>query len=77
MSESTPTHEVEHSARPEDTPRAVGPLFGDEPPTGGAVFLRELMRGSAVTTILAIVHALLVRGVLIALTNNDMQTAAR
>ena len=69
MSESTPTHEVEHSARPEDTPRAVGPLFGDEPPTGGAVFLRELMRGSAVATILAIVLALLVGGVLIALTN--------
>ena len=77
MSESTPTHEVEHSARPEDTPRAVGPLFGDEPPTGGAVFLRELMRGSAVTTILAIVLALLVGGVLIALTNEDVQTAAR
>ena len=76
MSESTPTHEVEHSARPEDTPRAVGPLFGDEPPTGGAVFLRELMRGSAVTTILAIVLALLVGGVLIALTNEDVQTAA-
>lgn len=76
MSESTPTHEVEHSARPEDTPRAVGPLFGDEPPTRGAVFLRELMRGSAVTTILAIVLALLVGGVLIALTNEDVQTAA-
>ncbi|WP_448655668.1 ABC transporter permease [Microbacterium lacticum] len=76
MSESTPTHEVEHSARPEDTPRAVGPLFGDEPPTRGAVFLRELMRGSAVTTILAIVLALLVGGVLIALTNEDVLTAA-
>ena len=66
MSESTPTHEVEHSARPEDTPRAVGPLFGDEPPTRGPAVLRELMRGSAVTTILAIVLALLVGGVLIA-----------
>ncbi len=76
MSESTPTHEVEHSGRPEDTPRAVGPLFGDEPPTRGAVFLRELMRGSAVTTILAIVLALLVGGVLIALTNEDVLTAA-
>lgn len=76
MSESTPTHEVEHSARPEDTPRAVAPLFRDEPPTRGAVFLRELMRGSAVTTILAIVLALLVGGVLIALTNEDVQTAA-
>ncbi|WP_279071907.1 ABC transporter permease [Microbacterium lacticum] len=51
-------------------------MFGDEPPTGGAVFLRELMRGSAVTTILAIVLALLVGGVLIALTNEDVQTAA-
>lgn len=76
MSESTPTHEVEHSARPEDTPRAVGPLFGDEPPARGAVFLRELMRGSAVTTILAIVLAMVVGGVLIALTNEDVQTAA-
>lgn len=76
MSESTPTHEVEHSARPEDTPRAVAPLFRDEPPTRGAVFLRELMRGSAVTTILAIVLALLVGGVLIALTNEDVLTAA-
>nr|WP_314430788.1 ABC transporter permease [Microbacterium lacticum] len=51
-------------------------MFGDEPPTRGAVFLRELMRGSAVTTILAIVLALLVGGVLIALTNEDVQTAA-
>ena len=76
MSESTPTHEVEHSARPEDTPRAVGPLFGDAPPTRSAVFLRELMRGSAVTTILAIVLAMLVGGVLIALTDYDVQAAA-
>ena len=76
MSESTPTHEVEHSARPEDTPRAVGPLFGDAPPARSAVFLRELMRGSAVTTILAIVLAMLVGGVLIALTDKDVQAAA-
>jgi len=76
VSESTPTHEVEHSARPEDTPRAVGPLFGDAPPTRSAVFLRELMRGSAVTTILAIVLAMLVGGVLIALTDKDVQAAA-
>ena len=76
MSESTPTHEVEHSARPEDTPRAVGPLFGDEPPTRGAVFLRELMRGSAMTTVLAIVLAMIVGGVLIASTNKEVQAAA-
>jgi simple sugar transport system permease protein len=58
-------------------PRATGPLTGqDPPPPRSSVFLKELLRGSAVTTFLAIVLALLVGGILIAVTNEDVQEAA-
>lgn len=46
------------------------------PPTRSGVFVRELLRGSAVTTILALVLAMIVGGVLIAFTNEDVQAAA-
>jgi simple sugar transport system permease protein len=46
------------------------------PPPRGNVILKEMLRGNAVTTILAIVLALIVGGVLIALTNEDVQAAS-
>ncbi len=57
-------------------PSVSGPLTGENappPPTRTDVFFRELMRGSAVTTILAIVLAMVVGGILIAVTNEDVQ----
>ncbi|KZE89076.1 ABC transporter permease [Microbacterium sp. TNHR37B] len=66
-------------ARPtEQLPPASGPLTGEEvpPPPRSSVFLKELLRGSAMTTILAIVLAMVVGGVLIAITNSDVQAAA-
>ena len=61
----------------EQLPRASGPLTGEDPaPTRSGIFLRELMRGSAMTTVLAIVLAMIVGGVLIAVTNKEVQAAA-
>lgn len=57
-------------------PTASGPLTGEkEPgqPSRTDVFFRELVRGSAVTTILAFVLAMIVGGVLIAVTNEEVQ----
>lgn len=62
-------------------PKVGGPLTGDplppdQQPTRSGVFVRELLRGSAVTTILAIVLAMIVGGILIAFTDPDVQEAA-
>lgn len=46
------------------------------PPPRGNVILKEILRGNAVTTILAIVLALIVGGVLIAFTNEDVLEAS-
>lgn len=46
------------------------------PPPRSNVILKEMLRGSAVTTILAIFLALVVGGILIALTNEDVLTAS-
>lgn len=46
------------------------------PPPRGNVILKEMLRGSAVTTILAIFLALVVGGILIAFTNEDVLTAS-
>ena len=46
------------------------------PPPRGNVFIKELLRGSAVTTVLAIVLALVVGGILIIITNEDVQAAS-
>jgi ABC-type uncharacterized transport system permease subunit len=46
------------------------------PPPRGNTILKEMLRGSAVTTILAIFLALVVGGVLIAFTNEDVLTAS-
>lgn len=65
----------------EGLPPVSGVLTGQEPPVEyptprSSVFLRELLRGSAVTTILAIVLAMIAGGVLIAATNEDVQAAS-
>ncbi|WP_194763537.1 MULTISPECIES: ABC transporter permease [unclassified Microbacterium] len=46
------------------------------PPPRGNTILKEMLRGSAVTTILAIFLALVVGGILIAFTNEDVLTAS-
>jgi len=78
MSGATPgSGDVTGGAPPEQLPAASGPLTGEtEPPPRSSIFLRELMRGSAVTTLLAIVLAMIVGGILIAFTNTDVQEAA-
>lgn len=65
---------------PEQLPASTGipqqnPADVPPPPRGNA-FIKELLRGSAVTTILAIVLALVVGGILIAFTNEDVQKAS-
>ncbi|WP_405373140.1 MULTISPECIES: ABC transporter permease [unclassified Microbacterium] len=59
-------------------PHASGPLTGGEipEPPRANVFIKELLRGSAVTTALAIVLALVAGGVLIAATNDEVQETA-
>ena len=76
MSDATPganfssAEEAPPTAPVRSEPEAV-------PPAPRAnVFIKELLRGSAVTTFLAIVLALLVGGVLIAFTNADVQAAS-
>ncbi|UIN29911.1 ABC transporter permease [Microbacterium binotii] len=79
MSGSTPTSDggARKSDGDAELPRATGPLTGEEiPPTRSGIFLRELMRGSAVTTLLAIVLAMIVGGILIAVTNENVQAAS-
>ncbi len=56
---------------------APTPTAEDFPPTPRAnVFLKELLRSSWVTTLLAIVAAIIVGGILMAVTNKDVQEAA-
>ncbi|MFS0895637.1 ABC transporter permease [Microbacterium sp. 179-I 3D3 NHS] len=78
MSGTTPgADDVTKGLPPEQLPRASGPLAGDVPPAPrGNVILKEMLRGSAVTTILAIFLALVVGGILIAFTNEDVLTAS-
>ncbi len=76
MSATTPG--AADAARPEqELPRADGPLTGqDQPETRSGVFVKELWRGSAVTTLLAIVLARIVGGILIAVTDEDVQQSS-
>ncbi|EIC08963.1 ABC-type transporter, integral membrane subunit [Microbacterium laevaniformans OR221] len=86
MSGSTPTNDGAAGVPlgEAELPRASGPLTGEPapregeefPPTRSGVFLKELLRGSAVTTFLAIVLAMIVGGILIAVTNKDVQAAS-
>ncbi|MGN8025075.1 ABC transporter permease [Microbacterium sp. 22242] len=57
-----------------DTPS--GTVESVPPPPRQNLVIREIMRGSAVTSILAIVLAMLVGGILIAVTSTDVQKAA-
>ncbi|MBS0025404.1 ABC transporter permease [Microbacterium paraoxydans] len=64
---------------PEQLPPTTGapqPTTEVPDPPRSNVFIKELLRGSAVTTILAIVLALIVGGILIAITNEDVQKAS-
>ncbi|GAA5205727.1 ABC transporter permease [Microbacterium kyungheense] len=78
MSHSTPpAGNVPAGLPPEQLPPVSGPLTGHEQgPPRTSIFVKELLRGSAVTTILAIVLALIVGGILIAFTDEDVQAAS-
>ena len=58
------------------TPAAEGPGGEILPPPRQNVFIRDLLRSNWVTTILAIVVAMIVGGILMAITNEDVQEAA-
>ena len=66
---------------PEQLPAASGPLTGqsapDVPPAPRSnQLIREILRGSVVTTILAIVASMVVGGILMAVTDDDVQKAS-
>ena len=86
MSDRTPGTEPE-GLPPEQLPPVSGPLTGNPPspePAAAEIpppprqnqIIREIMRGSVVTTILAIVLAMVVGGILIAITDPDVQAAS-
>ncbi|MFY9714792.1 MAG: ABC transporter permease, partial [Microbacterium sp.] len=76
MSDATPG--ADYSSAEEAPPTA--PVRSEPeavlPPPRANVLIKEMLRGSAFTTFLAIVLALLVGGVLIAFTNADVQAAS-
>lgn len=81
MSGATPgAGDVTRGIPPEQLATSTGTVPRDPgdvpPPPRGNVILKEMLRGSAVTTVLAIVLALIVGGILIAVTNEDVQTAS-
>jgi len=79
MSGATPgSDDATKGLPPEQLPHVSGPLTGDAVPAPprSSVFLKELLRGSAVTTLLAIVLAMIVGGALIAATDDAVQAAA-
>ncbi len=65
---------------PEQLPPVSGPLTGAPDPIPPAprqnVFIKELLRSNWVTTILAVVVAMIVGGILMAVTDEDVQRAA-
>lgn len=62
---------------PAPTPTAPGAVDGEVPPPPRQnVFIKELLRSNWVTTILAIVVAMIVGGILMAITDEDVQEAA-
>ncbi|MCK8478871.1 ABC transporter permease [Microbacterium aurugineum] len=81
MSGATPgAGDVTKGIPPQELATSTGTVPRDPsdvpPPPRGNVILKEILRGNAVTTILAIVLALIVGGVLIAVTNEDVQAAS-
>lgn len=62
---------------PAPSPTAPGAVDGEVPPPPRQnVFIKELLRSNWVTTVLAIVVAMVVGGILMALTDEDVQEAA-
>ncbi|MDF2561360.1 MAG: transporter permease [Microbacterium sp.] len=81
MSGATPgAGDVTKGIPPQELATSTGTVPRDPsdvpPPPRGNLILKEILRGNAVTTILAIVLALIVGGILIAFTNEDVQTAS-
>jgi len=77
MSGATPgTGDETKGLPPEQLPRSSDGNSEVAPPPRANLILKEMLRGSAVTTILAIFLALVVGGVLIAFTNADVQAAS-
>lgn len=81
MSGATPgAGDVTKGIPPQELATSTGTVPRDPsdvpPPPRGNVILKEILRGNAVTTILAIVLALIVGGILIAVTNEDVQAAS-
>ncbi|WAA64958.1 ABC transporter permease [Microbacterium oxydans] len=81
MSGTTPgAGDVTKGIPPQELATSTGTVPRDPadvpPPPRGNVILKEILRGNAVTTILAIVLALIVGGILIAFTNEDVQAAS-
>ncbi|MCR2813650.1 MULTISPECIES: ABC transporter permease [Microbacterium] len=80
MTGTTPgPDDVTKGLPPEQLPPVNSPLAGEPqipPPPRTNVFFKDLLRGSAFTTILAIVLAMIVGGILIAFTDEDVQEAA-
>ncbi|MFK3678585.1 ABC transporter permease [Microbacterium sp. NPDC090218] len=81
MSGATPgAGDVTRGIPPQELATSTGTVPRDPsdvpPPPRGNVILKEILRGNAVTTILAIVLALIVGGILIAFTNEDVQAAS-
>lgn len=63
---------------PAPTPDAPGAVDGEVPPPPRQnVFIKELLRSNWVTTVLAIVVAMVVGGILMAITNEEVQAASR
>ncbi|WP_036285285.1 ABC transporter permease [Microbacterium luticocti] len=88
MSESVPGPQPA-GLPPEQLPTASGPLTGHTvrseaagtpvqvpPPPASNRIMREILRGSVVTTILAIVASMIVGGILIAVTDENVQKAS-
>jgi general nucleoside transport system permease protein len=86
MSDRTPGAGAEEAGLPpEQLPPVSGPLTGDAPPPAQAPVpeaplqnrvLRDVLRGGVVTTILALVLAVVIGGILIAVTDENVQAAS-
>ena len=81
MSGATPgAGDVTKGLPPEQLATSTGTVGRDPsdvpPPPRSNAIMKEILRGSAVTTVLAIVLALIVGGILIASTNEDVQKAS-
>lgn len=81
MSDRVPGASESKGLPPEQLPAASGPLTGQPaaeipPAPRSNQLMREILRGSVVTTILAIVASMIVGGILMAVTDEDVQETA-